>query len=215
MDLFPSPSLAHVDRMSESSLLTDRTRLHRRASRGTHEPEVVHAILDEALICHLAFVGRAGPMVIPTSFVRIADKIYIHGSSANGMLRTLSEGVEACACATLMDGLVLGRTAMHHSMNYRSVVLFGRASVVDDVAEKHRAFAALLEKMVPRRSTECRMPNEVETNATLVLSLPITEASAKIRSGPPIADDPEDQDLPYWAGVIPLALAKGTPIRAT
>ncbi|MCW5804961.1 MAG: pyridoxamine 5'-phosphate oxidase family protein [Deltaproteobacteria bacterium] len=201
--------------MPDAPLLTDRTRLHRKPSRGSHDLTVVEAILDEALVCHVGFTGRTGPMVIPTAFVRIADKVYVHGSAANGMLRTLSEGHEACVAVTLVDGLVLSRTAFHHSMNYRSVVLFGRPARVTDDAEKRRALDALIDKMVPNRSAECRRANRAELDATLVLAFPVAEASAKVRSGPPLPDDPPDQALPHWAGVIPLVTTRGTPIPAS
>lgn len=214
MDLVPGPSIDHGERMSDAPLLSDRTRLHRKPARGSHDRAVVDAILDEALVCHVAFTARGGPVVIPTSFVRIDQHVYLHGSAANGMLRMLTEGIDACVAVTLLDGLVLSRTAFHHSVNYRSVVLFGRAARIDDPAEKVRALAALVDKLVPNRSAECRMPNEAELAATLVLALPIEEASAKIRSGPPLPDDADDAALPYWAGVIPLHTTRGTPIPA-
>jgi nitroimidazol reductase NimA-like FMN-containing flavoprotein (pyridoxamine 5'-phosphate oxidase superfamily) len=157
--------------------------------------------------------GR-GPVVIPTTQVRVGDRIYVHGSAVNGMLRTLSEGVDVSVAVTLLDGLVLARTAFHHSVNYRSVVIFGCATRVDDLAEKRRALDALVEKLVAGRSKACRPPNDKELAATMVLSLPIAEASAKIRQGPPLPDDGEDASLPHWAGVIPLSIARGTPIRA-
>lgn len=195
-------------------MLSDRTQLHRKPARGSHDRAVVEAILDEALVCHVAFVSPRGPVVLPTTCVRIADRLYVHGSAANGMLRTLSEGIDVSVAATLLDGLVLSRTAFHHSVNYRSVVVFGRATRVDDVAEKQRALAALIDKLVPGRSAECRAPNDAELAATLVLALPIEEASAKVRSGPPLPDDPPDAQLSYWAGVIPVITSRGTPIPA-
>ncbi len=212
MDLFPGPFERHRYHMSE--LLTDRTRLHRKPARGSHDRAVVDAILDEALVCHVAFVARGTPVVLPTTHVRIDDQLFLHGSAVNGMLRTLSEGVDVSVAVTLLDGLVLARSAMNHSVNYRSVVLFGHGTRIDDPAAKRRALAALLDKMVAGRSTECRPPNDAELAATMVLAIPIAEASAKIRSGPPLAPKPEDATLPYWAGVIPLVTSRGTPIPA-
>lgn len=194
-------------------MLTDRTRLHRKPSRGTHDRATIDAILDEALVCHVGFVAHGSPVVLPTTAVRVADRLYLHGSAANGMLRALAEGLDACATVTLLDALVLARTAFHHSVNYRSVVLFGRAVRVDNVDEKRRVLAALVEKLDPGRSGECRPPNDAELAATLVIALPIAEASAKARTGPPI-DDASDAALPYWAGVIPLVTTRGTPIPA-
>lgn len=188
---------------------TERTRLHRKPGRGSHDRAVIEAILDEALVCHVAFVApNRGPVVLPTTIVRVGDRVYVHGSAVNGMLRALSEGIEVSVAVTLLDGLVLARTAFHHSVNYRSVVMFGRATRVDDADEKRRALAALVDKLAPNRSRECRAPNDAELAATLVLSLPIAEASAKIRSGPPLPDDGDDAHLPYWSGVIPLVLAQ-------
>jgi uncharacterized protein len=190
----------------------DRTQLHRRAQRGSHDRAVIEAIVDEALVCHVAFVADHGPVVIPTTHVRIGDQLYIHGSAINAMMTTLSAGVDACVAITLLDALVLARTAFHHSVNYRSVVVFGRAHRVTDMTEKLAAFAALIDKVDPGRSKACRPPNAKEAAATQVIAMSITEASAKIRSGPPVADDAEDALLPYWSGVIPLVTTRGTPI---
>jgi nitroimidazol reductase NimA-like FMN-containing flavoprotein (pyridoxamine 5'-phosphate oxidase superfamily) len=181
--------------------------------RGSHDRAVIDAILDEALICHIGFATGDGPIVLPTTHVRVGDQLYVHGSAASHMLGALGDGIEACVTVTLLDALVLARAAMHHSVNYRSVVVFGRAAVIDDPAAKRAALAALIDRVAPRRSAECRAPNTKELVATTVLALPIAEASAKIRTGPPI-DDPEDAELPYWAGIIPLHLARGTPIKA-
>lgn len=194
-------------------LLTARTALGRIRQRGSHDRAVIDAILDEALICHVGFTAPHGPVVIPTAFVRIDDHIYVHGATANAMLNALAASDVAIA-VTLLDGLVLARTAFHHSVNYRSVVLFGRGTVIDDPAQKLVASAALLERMAPGRAAACRMPNAKELRATLFIAVPIDEASAKIRSGPPLPDDGEDAQLPYWAGVIPLSTTRGPAITA-
>src|SRR4051812_22349241 len=184
-----------------STLQTERTTVKRLSERGNYDAATVHAILDEALICHVAFSVDGKPVVIPTIHTRIGDTLYFHGSAASRMLRSLREGVEACVCATLLDGLVLARSAFHHSMNYRSAVVFGTAREVTDPAEKLRALDALVEHVARGRSAEVRPPNERELKQTLVLALPIAEASAKIRTGPPV-DDEEDYALPVWAGVL-------------
>ncbi|HZJ65025.1 MAG TPA: pyridoxamine 5'-phosphate oxidase family protein [Kofleriaceae bacterium] len=194
--------------------VTDRTRVRRKPMRGTHERAAIDAILDEALICHVGFVADHGPIVIPTTHVRVADQLYIHGSAASHMLGSLAGGIDACVTVTLLDGLVLARTAFHHSVNYRSVVLFGRAVRVDDTQAKLAALDALVDRVAPGRSAACRPPSAKELTATTVLAVPIAEASAKIRSGPPLPDDGEDLALPYWAGVIPLHTSRGAPINA-
>jgi uncharacterized protein len=190
---------------------TERTTLKRLPKRGSHDRETMYAILDEALICHVGFVINGAPAVIPTIHWRDGDTLYFHGSAASRMLRSLREGVEACVTVTLLDGLVLARSAFHHSMNYRSVVVFGTAREVTDREEKLRALDALVEHVVRGRSAEVRGPNESELRQTMLLALPIEEASAKIRTGPPV-DDEEDYGLPVWAGVLPTALTFGTPI---
>ena len=200
--------------MSRTLEVTDRTRVRRKPGRGSHERAVIDQILDEALVCHVAFVGHGAPVVLPTTQVRVDDAIYVHGSAASHMLRTLAGGVDVSVAVTLIDGLVLSRTAFHHSVNYRSVVLFGRAALVEEPALKRRAFAALVDKLVAGRSSACRPPNDAELAATQLLALPIEEASAKIRTGPPLADEGEDAALPYWAGVIPLHTTHGAPITA-
>ena len=191
--------------------VTDKTRVRRLAQRGSYERQTIDAILDEALICHVGFVVDGAPVVIPTIHWRDGDRLYIHGSAASRMLRSLRDGVDACVTVTLVDGLVLARSAFHHSMNYRSVVVFGRATLVEDREEKIRALDALVEHVVPGRSSEVRGPNESELRQTIVLSLPIEEASAKIRTGGAV-DDEEDYALPVWAGVVPLALTPSAPI---
>ena len=190
---------------------TSRTTLRRLPDRGDHRPETVRAILDEALVAHVGFAVDGQPWVIPMTYARIGDNVYLHGSAANHLLRALASGVEVCVTVTLLDGLVLARSAFHHSMNYRSVVIFGVAERVEDEDEKQRAFVALVDRMVPGRSTHgVRLPSPAESRKTLVVRLPILEASAKVRTGPPI-DDPEDLDLPVWAGVVPLRLIPGDP----
>lgn len=191
--------------------VTPRTRLVRRAERGSFDRATLNAILDEALICHVGFTVDGQPFVLPTVHVRIGERLYVHGSAGGRMLRTLRQGAAVCVTVTLLDGLVLARSAFHHSMNYRSAVLLGTAREVADPHEKQRAFEALIEHVVTGRSREVRGPDPAEAKATSVLSLPIEEASAKIRTGPPV-DDEADYALPCWAGVIPLRLTAGPPI---
>lgn len=191
---------------------TDRTKLKRLPKRGHFDRETVYAILDEGFICHIGFVVDGRPVVIPTGYARVADKLYIHGSQASRMLRTLADGIDACVTVTLLDGLVLARSAFHHSMNYRSVVVFGRATLVDEPQEKMTALVALSEHIIRGRWNDVREPTDVEMKLTTVLCLPLEEASAKIRTGPPL-DDEEDYSLPMWAGVLPLKLTAGEPIN--
>ena len=190
---------------------TERTTLKRLPKRGDYDHIAVHQILDEAFICHVGFVADGKPVVIPTSYARIDDALYIHGSAASRMLRSLEEGIDVCVTVTLIDGLVLARSAFHHSINYRSVVIFGNASVLEDPNEKTRALHAFTDHIVRGRWEEVRSPTESELRATLVLKLPLVEVSAKVRTGPPI-DDEEDYSLPVWAGVVPLGIAAGSPI---
>jgi nitroimidazol reductase NimA-like FMN-containing flavoprotein (pyridoxamine 5'-phosphate oxidase superfamily) len=190
---------------------TPRTTLRRLPKRGSHEREIINAILDEGFICHVGFCLEGGPFVIPTGYARVEDNLLIHGSQASRMLRRLSEGIEVCVTVTLIDGLVLARSAFHHSMNYRSVVIFGRATLVADREEKKAALFALSEHMIPGRWTDAREPNESELQQTTVLTLPIDEASAKIRIGPPL-DDEEDYGMNVWAGVVPLRMVADGPI---
>ena len=192
--------------------MTNEDLLIRRApQRAAYDRETIHAILDEAKICHVGFVVDGAPVVIPTIHWRDGDTLYFHGSAASRMLRTLRDGVPACVTVTLLDGLVLARSAFHHSMNYRSAVILGVAREVTGREERLQALEALVEHVVPGRSAEIRGPNEAELRQTLVLSLPIKEASAKIRTGGPI-DDEEDYAMPIWAGVVPLRLTPGEPI---
>ena len=190
---------------------TERTQLKRLPARGSYEREAVYRILDEGLVCHVGFVANGEPFVIPTGYGRAGETLYVHGSAASRMLRTLAGGVRVCVTVTLLDGLVLARSAFHHSMNYRSVVVFGTASVVEDAAEKAEALRAITEHIAPGRWAEAREPDAGELRKTLVLKLPLTEASAKVRTGPPIDDEP-DYGLPVWAGEIPLTLTAGAPV---
>jgi nitroimidazol reductase NimA-like FMN-containing flavoprotein (pyridoxamine 5'-phosphate oxidase superfamily) len=187
---------------------TARTKLHRRPSRGTYDRATVHAILDEALVCHLGFVVDGQPFVLPTAFVRDGERVFVHGAAASRMMRTLGDGVPACFGVTLLDGLVLGKSAFHHSMNYRSVVVLGTAREVTDHDEKLRAMALLVDKVSPGRSTRVRAPDENEIRATTVLTLALEEVSAKSRVGPPLEDE-EDAGVPVWSGVAPIALHVG------
>lgn len=189
---------------------TPRTKLRRKPQRGSHDRRTVEAILDEALVCHLGVIDEAGhPVVTPTLHVRVGEHIYVHGSAASRMLRTAGRS-EVCLTATLLDGLVLARAALHHSANYRSVMLFGSGRLVEDTAEKRRSLEALIEKVVPGRWADVRAPTDKELDATSVLRIPLVEASAKIRSGPPVDDD-ADYELPVWAGVVGLRLVAGEP----
>lgn len=191
---------------------TDRTKLKRLPKRGHFDRETVYGILDEGFICHVGFAPEGHPFVIPTGYARDGDKLYIHGSQASRMLRTLSGGVDACVTVTIIDGLVLARSAFHHSMNYRSVVIFGRATLVEQREEKMAALLALSEHFIRGRWADVREPTEEEMKQTTVLSLPLVEASAKVRTGPPL-DDEEDYAMDVWAGVIPLRLVADEPIN--
>jgi nitroimidazol reductase NimA-like FMN-containing flavoprotein (pyridoxamine 5'-phosphate oxidase superfamily) len=190
--------------------ITQRTKLSRLPQRGNYDRDVINRILDEGFICHVGFVMDGQPFVIPTGYGRRDDQVYFHGSSASRMLRNLSQGAAVCLTVTLLDGLVLARSAFHHSMNYRSVVVLGNAKIVPD-SEKAEALRIISDNIIRGRWNEVREPNEAELKATTVLMLPIDEASAKIRTGPPI-DEPSDCDLPIWAGVLPLRSAAGEPI---
>src|SRR5437016_6558743 len=189
---------------------TPRTTLKRLPQRGHYDRELINQILDEGFICHVGFAVDGQPVVIPTGYARVGDSLVIHGSQASRMLRALGQGIDVCVTVILIDGLVLARSAFHHSMNYRSVMVFGRARVIDDRAEKLEALFALSEHMIPGRWQDVREPSEEELQQTTVLSLPIEEGSAKIRTGPPL-DDEDDYALPVWAGVIPLKVVAETP----
>jgi uncharacterized protein len=192
-------------------LQTGRTTLKRLPQRGSHDAAVIHAILDEALVCHVGFVHDGQPFVMPTTYVRVGGHVYLHGAVANRMFSVMAGGAPVCVEVTLVDALVLGRSAMHHSMNYRSVVILATAHEVTDVAEKRRALEALVEHVVPGRLAEVRRPSANEVAGTRVIAVPITEASAKVRTGPPI-DDEADHALPHWAGELPLKMVTGTPV---
>jgi uncharacterized protein len=188
-----------------------RTTLRQRPARASYERAVIDAILDEAVFCHVGFVADGQPYVIPTVHARVGERLYLHGSAASRMLRTLADGVPVCVTATLLDGLVLARTAFHQSLNYRSVVILGTATEVTDTAERLAALEAVVEHVVPGRWREVRAPNDAELRATKVLALPIAEASAKVRTGPPL-DEGEDLSWPCWAGVLPLHLVPMAPV---
>jgi nitroimidazol reductase NimA-like FMN-containing flavoprotein (pyridoxamine 5'-phosphate oxidase superfamily) len=191
--------------MSTNPNPTPRTRVVREAQRAAYDRDAVNQILDEAFLCHIGFVADGQPYVIPTSYGRDGNVLYIHGSAASRMLRKLDQCVPLCITVTLLDGLVLARSVFNHSMNYRSVVILGTATLVDDPAEKIAALRALSEHILPRRWDDSRQPNEKELKATSVLRIPIEEFSAKVRVGPPV-DDEEDYSFPTWAGVIPLEM---------
>ena len=190
---------------------TDRTTLKRLPARGFYDHELVFKILDEGFICHIGFNVDGRPVVIPTGYARVGEKLYVHGSQASRMLRTLKTGVDACVTVTLIDGLVLARSAFHHSINYRSVVIFGQARLVEDAQEKLAALVAFSEHVIRGRWDDVREPTEQELKATTVLSLELAEVSAKVRTGPPL-DDEDDYELPIWAGVVPLRVVAGKPI---
>lgn len=192
-------------------LKTPRTKLRRLPKRGAHDRATIDAILDEALISHVGFVHDGRPAVIPTLHARIGDEVLIHGSAASRMLRALAAGVDLCLTATLLDGLVLARSAFHHSVNYRSVVLYGTARLVTEPDAQEAALEAFTERLVPGRWADVRWPTRKELKATTVLVLPIEEGSAKVRTGPPLDDD-EDYELDTWAGVVPLSLQRSAPI---
>jgi nitroimidazol reductase NimA-like FMN-containing flavoprotein (pyridoxamine 5'-phosphate oxidase superfamily) len=183
--------------------MTERTRLHRRAMRASYDEEVVHGILDAGLVCEIGFVDAGRPAVIPTAYVRVDDALVVHGSSKNRTLLALAGGGEFCCTVTLLDGLVLARSAFHHSVNYRSVVAYGRGETVEDEAEKEMLLRAFFERLYPGRWDVVRPPTQAELRATLVVRLPLREVSAKRRTGPAI-DDEADYALPVWAGVAPL-----------
>ena len=194
----------------ESRAPSERTRARRLPRRAAYDRATIDAILDEGLVCHLAFSADGQPYAIPTAYARIGAHLYVHGSTASRMLRTAA-GAPVCLTVTLLDGLVLARSAFHHSMNYRSVVVLGAAEEVVDEAERLAAMRALVERVAPGRWDETRPPRSLSNTPTTILRLAIAECSAKIRTGPPI-DDEEDLALPCWAGVIPLALTPGPPV---
>ncbi|HWS55901.1 MAG TPA: pyridoxamine 5'-phosphate oxidase family protein [Pyrinomonadaceae bacterium] len=190
---------------------TERTKVRRLPQRGSYDRAVVYDILDEGFVCQVGFVAEGRPVVIPTAYGRDGDQLFLHGARASRMLKALRDGAEVCVTVTLVDGLVLARSAFHHSINYRSVVVFGRARVVEAEEEKARALLAFTEHVVPGRWAEVREPTRQELDATLVLALPLAEASAKVRTGPPV-DDEEDYALAVWAGVLPLRVSVGEAV---
>jgi nitroimidazol reductase NimA-like FMN-containing flavoprotein (pyridoxamine 5'-phosphate oxidase superfamily) len=198
--------------MSNVSQPTARTRVVREPHRGVYDRDTVNQILDEGLMCHVGFVADGQPYVIPTLYGRDGNVLYIHGSVASRMLRNLQQGVPVCFTVTLVDGFVLARSVFNHSMNYRSVVVLGTATLVDDREEKLAALRVVSEHVVPHRWEDARQPSEKELKVTSVLKIPIEEFSAKVRVGPPI-DDEEDYSFPTWAGVLPLETRTGAPIR--
>jgi len=198
--------------MADLFPVTERTRIIREANRAVYNREAIYKILDEAFVCHMGFEVDGQPYVIPTMFARVEDYLYFHGSAASRMLRGLSEGLSVCITVTLIDGLVLARSVFNHSMNYRSVVVLGRAILIDEPSEKLNALRMFTEKLLPGRWHDARQPSEKELKATSILKLQLTEVSAKVRTGD-VEDDADDYALPVWAGIIPLRLAADTPIR--
>jgi nitroimidazol reductase NimA-like FMN-containing flavoprotein (pyridoxamine 5'-phosphate oxidase superfamily) len=198
--------------VSDTFSPADRTRVVREATRAVYDRETIYAILDEGFVCHVGFAVEGQPYVIPTMYARVSDSMYFHGSAASRMLRGLSDGLPACITVTLTDGLVLARSVFNHSMNYRSVVALGNATLIADPTEKLQALQAFTEKLIPGRWNEARQPNEKELKATSILKLPLNEVSAKVRTGP-VEDDAPDYELAVWAGVIPLRLVPDAPIR--
>ena len=190
---------------------TTRTKVRRLSKRAVYDKAKVHQILDEGFLCHVGFVQEGQPFVIPTLYARSDETIYMHGSGASRMLKTLAEGVEVCVTVTLVDGYVLARSAFHHSMNYRSVTVLGRARLVADEEEKLQALRVITDHIVPNRWDEVRGPNELEMRQTIVLALSLEEVAAKVRVGPPV-DDEEDYSLPIWAGVVPVHTRLGEPV---
>jgi nitroimidazol reductase NimA-like FMN-containing flavoprotein (pyridoxamine 5'-phosphate oxidase superfamily) len=190
---------------------TSRTKVRRLPKRASYDRLAVHGILDEGLVCHVGFAVDSQPYVIPTVYARADETLYVHGSAASRMLRTLTQRVPVCITVTLLDGLVLARSAFHHSLNYRSVVVIGHARLVDDPEEKLRALHWITNHVAPRRWEEVRAPNALELKQSSVLALPLEEVSAKIRSGPPV-DDEADYALPIWAGVVPVSTQLGRPV---
>jgi nitroimidazol reductase NimA-like FMN-containing flavoprotein (pyridoxamine 5'-phosphate oxidase superfamily) len=191
--------------------ITDRTKVRRLAERGRYDWDTIHSILDEGLVCHLGFAVDGRPWVMPTTYARVDHHLYVHGAAANFALKTLASGVDVCVTVTLLDGLVLARSAFHHSMNYRSVMIFGRAERVDDPQEQYDSMVAIVEHLVPGRSEDTRLPSPIELRKTLIVRLELDECSAKVRTGGPL-DDEEDMNLGFWAGVLPLSITPGPPI---
>jgi uncharacterized protein len=208
MALAMEPMACDTGSMAESLVVTERTHVRRIPQRASHERAVIHAILDAGLVCHVGLVEDGRPVVIPTAYARVGDTIVLHGSSRSRTMMAAAAGADLCCTVTLLDGLVLARSAFHHSVNYRSVVAFGRGRAIEDHDERTAALRAFTERLYPGRWDAVREPSAQEMKATLVVSLPLTEAVAKVREGGPI-DDEDDYALPVWAGVVPLSLEKG------
>jgi len=198
--------------MSDSFAVSERTRIVREANRAVYDRAAIYKILDEGFVCHVGFSLDGQPYVIPTMFARVGDAVYFHGSAASRMLRGAAGGLPVCITVTLLDGLILARSVFNHSMNYRSVVALGTATLIHDPGEKLAALQAFTEKLIPGRWQDARQPNEQELTATSILRLPLTEASAKVRTGD-VEDDAADYALPVWAGVIPLRLVADAAVR--
>jgi uncharacterized protein len=198
--------------MPEHVATSDRTRIVREPQRAVYDRELIYKILDEGFVCHVGFTADGQTFVIPTMYARVGEALYFHGSAASRMLRGVSTGLNVCITVTLADGLVLARSVFNHSMNYRSAVALGNASIVDEDGEKLDALRAFTEKILPGRWNDARQPNEKELKATSILRLPLTEISAKVRTGG-VEDDAEDYALPVWAGVVPLRLVADAPLR--
>ena len=199
--------------MSDTQKLTttQRSTIRRIPKRGSLERELIYSILDEALVAHVGFVTNNQPFVIPMAYGREGDRLYLHGSPVSRLIKTLEQGVDVCFTVTILDALVVARSLFHHSMNYRSVVLYGQATLVKDASQKMQALKAFTEHMIRDRWQDARIPNAQELKGTTVLSLPIVEGSAKVRTGQPL-DDPQDYSLPIWAGELPLKLTPGIPL---
>ncbi len=191
--------------------VTPRSKIQRLPKRGSYDRDVVYSILDQGIVCHVGLVTEEGPVVIPTGYARRGDEILLHGSARSRLLNQAATGAPICVTVTLVDGLVLARSTFHHSMNYRSVVLFGKSELIDDPEEKAKALEALVEHLVPGRTRDARAADAGELAATIVVRLPIEEASAKIRTGPPVDDD-RDLSLDIWAGVVPFVRRPGEPV---
>jgi len=191
--------------------VSGRSELRRYPNRGSHEPEVIHKILDEGFLAHVGFNVNGQPFVIPTLYGRAGDRLYLHGSAASRMLKELDRGIPACVNVAVVDALVLARSGFHSSINYRSVVAFGTAKMIHNAEDKTAALETISEHVMPSRWREIRGPSEKELKATAVLEFTIEEASAKIRSGPPL-DDETDYDLPVWAGLLPIKFSPGEPV---
>jgi hypothetical protein len=212
LDLLMGPIIGYGGSMETRSAPTERTRVRRLPERGAYDMETIHAILDTAVVCHVGIVEGGSPVVIPTAFARVGEALVLHGSSRSRLMTALGAGAEACVTVTHLDGFVMARSAFHHSVNYRSVVVFGRGQAIVEPGEKYAALEAFMERIHPGRWRQVRPPSPQELKATAVVRIPIEEASAKLRTGGPL-DDAEDMTLPVWAGVVPLVTTRGEPIR--